>query len=158
MTTTDLVKALRICSRRTGYKGCGPCPLFDDKDCMGDVTGWAADLIEWLIGANANLHEEIDRKNEVQALYHKKLVTLDAERDALREKVPQWINVKDRLPNVWKNEDAGVLVNYMIYGPYFGVNIGNYHKEAEEWFCAGLPVTVTHWMPLPEAPEEGEKA
>ena len=48
MTTKEIVLALRICSRRTGYKGCGPCPLFDDKDCMGNVTAAAADLIERL--------------------------------------------------------------------------------------------------------------
>lgn len=81
---------------------------------------------------------------------------LTAENAALREKVPQWISVEDRLPEAWKNEDD-VLVNYMIYSPYFGVDVGNYHKEAGTWLCMALPCTVTHWMPLPEAPEEGEK-
>lgn len=82
----------------------------------------------------------------------------EAERDALREKVPQWVNVEDSLPELWRNEEDGELANYMIYSPYFGVDIGNYHKEAETWLCVGLPCTVTHWMPLPEAPEKGEKA
>ncbi len=77
---------------------------------------------------------------------------LTAERDALRKKVPQWISVDERLPEIWKNED-GVFVNYMIYSPYFGVDIGNYHKEAGTWLCMALPCTVTHWMPLPEAPK-----
>lgn len=82
----------------------------------------------------------------------------EAERDALREKVPQWISVEDRLPEVWKNEENDVLVNYMIYAPEFGADIGNYHAEAKRWLCMAIPCTVTHWMPLPEAPEEGEKA
>lgn len=79
-----------------------------------------------------------------------------AENAALREKVPQWISVEDSLPEVWKNEEDGALANYMIYSPEFGVDIGNYHAKAERWLCVGLPCTVTHWMPLPEAPEEGD--
>ena len=81
---------------------------------------------------------------------------LTAENAALRGQVPQWISVEDRLPEAWKNEDD-VLVNYMIYSPYFGVDVGNYHKEAGTWLCMALPCTVTHWMPLPGAPEEGEE-
>lgn len=80
---------------------------------------------------------------------------LTAENAALREKVPQWINVEDRLPEVWKDED-GVLVNYMIYTPEFGADIGNYHAGEKRWQCMAIPCTVTHWMPLPDAPEEGE--
>ena len=78
----------------------------------------------------------------------------EAERDALREKVPQWVSVANRLPESWKNEKTGELINYMVRSPYFGVDIGNYQKEAGTWLCMGLPCTVTHWMPLPEAPEE----
>lgn len=80
----------------------------------------------------------------------------EAERDALREKVPQWVSVANRLPELWKNEKTGELINYMVRSPYFGVDIGNYQKEAGTWLCMGLPCTVTHWMPLPEAPEEGD--
>ena len=78
---------------------------------------------------------------------------LTAENAALREKVPQWISVEDRLPEAWKNEEDNTLINYMIYSPYFGVDIGNYHKEAGTWLCMALPCTVTHWMPLPDAPQ-----
>ena len=78
--------------------------------------------------------------------------SLTAENAALREKVPQWISVEDRLPEVWKDED-GVLVNYMIYTPEFGADIGNYHAKAKRWLCMAIPCTVTHWMPLPGAPE-----
>lgn len=67
-------------------------------------------------------------------------------------KVPQWISVEDRLPEAWKDED-GVLVNYMIYTPEFGADIGNYHAKDKRWLCMAIPCTVTHWMPLPDAPE-----
>lgn len=128
MTTSELIKALRVCSRRTGYKGCGPCPLFDDKDCMGNVTAAAADLIERLTAENA----------------------------ALREKVPQWISVEDRLPIdrlskylVAFRDAGGPIVDMARYFPSDG------------WTCDNWDVPqnlITHWMPLPEAPEEGGKA
>ena len=112
---------------------CEKCPVVGNKDCFDEVNTAAADLIERLTAENA----------------------------ALREKVPQWISVEERRPEAWKNEEDNTLINYMIYSPYFGVDIGNYHKEAGTWLCMALPCTVTHWMPLPEAPETpegGEKA
>ena len=109
---------------------CARCPAVGDQNCVSVMQKYAADLIERLTAENA----------------------------ALREKVPRWISVEDRLPEVWKNEENDVLVNYMIYAPEFGADIGNYHAEAKRWLCMAIPCTVTHWMPLPEAPEEGEKA
>ena len=59
----------------------------------------------------------------------------------------------ERLPEVWRNDETAELVNYMIYSPDFGVDIGNYHAKAKKWLCMALPCTVTHWMPLPSGPE-----
>ena len=106
---------------------CEKCPSRQDENCIDHVNVSAAAAIERLVAENA----------------------------ALREKVPQWISVEDSLPEVWKNEEDGALVNYMIYSPEFGVDIGNYHAKAERWLCVGLPCTVTHWMPLPDGPKEG---
>ena len=79
---------------------------------------------------------------------------LTAENAALREKVPQWISVDDRHPK------PGTRVLAMD-----GVFVGEaYRTSADTWRrydgiamrdCIGS--VVTHWMPLPEAPEEGEK-
>lgn len=77
---------------------------------------------------------------------------LTAENAALREK-KRWIPVAERMPEVWRNDETAELVNYMIYRPDFGVDIGNYHAKAKMWICMALPCTVTHWMPLPEAPK-----
>lgn len=108
---------------------CKDCAMHEDKQrCQENLLDKAAEAIERLTAENA----------------------------ALREKVPQWISVEDRLPEAWKDED-GVLVNYMIYTPEFGADIGNYHAMDKRWLCMAIPVTVTHWMPLPGAPEEGEK-
>ena len=124
MTDKEIIQALRCCEKEVCADG-GLCPLFSDADCIVHLREAAIDLIERLTAENA----------------------------ALREKVPQWISVEDRLPEVWKNEENDVLVNYMIYAPEFGVDIGNYHAEAKRWLCMAIPCTVTHWMPLPEAPE-----
>ena len=94
----------------------------------------AADLIEKLIDRCARYAEEI----------------------AVAQERSRWIPVTERLPEVWCNVETAELVNYMIYSPYFGVDIGSYHAESKTWFCVALPCTVTHWMPLPEPPEEVE--
>lgn len=94
----------------------------------------AADLIEKLTDRCARYAEEI----------------------ALAQERTRWIPVTERLPEVWRNDETSELVNYMIYSPYFGVDIGNYHAEAKTWLCVALPCTVTHWMPLPEPPKEVE--
>lgn len=90
----------------------------------------AADLIEKLTDRCARYAEEI----------------------AVAQERTRWIPVTERLPEVWRNDETSELVNYMIYSPYFGVDIGNYHAEAKTWLCVALPCTVTHWMPLPEWP------
>ena len=78
--------------------------------------------------------------------------------EKLRGQVPRWIPVEERLPEVWRNDETAELVNYMIYSPDFGVDIGNYHAKAKKWLCMALPCTVTHWMPLPEPPEKALEA
>ena len=106
MTDNEIIQALRHCGED---EPCETCPVQLDEDervCVGVLFKHAATAIERLTAENA----------------------------ALREKVPQWISVEDRLPEIWKNED-GVLVNYMIYSPEFGGDIGNYHAKAERWLC-----------------------
>lgn len=76
---------------------------------------------------------------------------LTAENAALREKVPQWISVEERRPEPGKR----VLATD-------GVFAGEaYRTSADTWRrydgiamrdCLGS--IVTHWMPLPGAPEE----
>ena len=58
-------------------------------------------------------------------------------------------------PKDWRDKD-GELINYLIYMPLFGVDIGNYMEPMGEWLCLGIPCNVTHWMPLPAGPEEAD--
>ena len=78
---------------------------------------------------------------------------LTAENAALLEKMPQWISVEGRRPEPGKR----VLATD-------GVFVGEaYRTSADTWRrydgiamrdCLGS--VVTHWMPLPGAPAEGE--
>lgn len=148
MTRQEIVQALRCTSTPGGPTGdCEKCPYWkteqltaEQKEKLGVDTWTSCDIDK--VGLDAA--DLIER--------------LTAENAALREKVPQWISAEDGPPEAWKSEEDNTLINYMIYSPYFGVDIGNYHKEAGTWLCMVLPCTVTNWMPLPDAPEEGGKA
>lgn len=62
---------------------------------------------------------------------------------ALREQ-PRWISVEERLP-----EEDGF---YLVYGPFIYRDTKWYdRKNFSQYFWKH---DVTHWMPLPEPPEE----
>lgn len=145
MTTKEIVRALRCCA---DYSCSAKCPAFP---------------------AGLDCREEMHK--EVLAL----LERLTAENAVLREKVPQWVSVKDRLPDC----AVPVLVAYIGYD-------GNQHGDdaatrVDDWWFwwdgdlrssdERVTVKITHWMPLPGAPKfadvlqgapeaskEGEKA
>lgn len=73
----------------------------------------------------------------------------------LEAQVPRWIPVEERLPEKWRaNDKERTLINYLVYMPEYGVDVGNWVKNAKMCVVMGLPAKVTHWMPLPEAPKE----
>ena len=75
----------------------------------------------------------------------------------LKEKYKRpWISAEGNPPELWHMDDKDrTLINYLVYSPDYGVDVGNYIKPAKRWVCMGLPINVTHWMPLPEPPKEG---
>ena len=127
MTRQEIVQALRQCAK-SDCSSCGMCPIFPDRECVEHLATAAASLIERLTAENA----------------------------ALREKVPQWISVEDRLPIdrlskylVAFRDAGGSIVDMARYFPSDG------------WTCDNWEVPqnlITHWMPLPDSPEEGGKA
>jgi hypothetical protein len=72
-----------------------------------------------------------------------------------------WLNVNNLMPD--QGEDILLLTTEgVIQGYYKG-----YYKGNNQWelisldyqgyaYCGGDPIEVTHWMPLPQPPEEGK--
>ena len=172
MTDKEIIQALWICSRRTDAQTCTECLLFDSEDCMGDMMIGAADLIERLNAENVilpdgqasaieSLRKEIEWKDMVIALAQRKQAEAEAERDALREK-QRWIPVTERMPNTipcnaGTEYSEAVIVwttgNKAMIAVWDGID---FICPTDFWEAWGEE--ITHWMPLPEAPEEGGKA
>ena len=159
MTDKEIIQALRLCGKIDS--NCRECKLWGNDRCVEHLAGAAADLIERLTAESADLRKEIEWKDMVIALVQKEQAKAEAERDALREKVPQWVSVKDRLPDC----AVPVLVTYIGYdGNRHGDDVATRIDDWWLWWDGDLrssdervTVKITHWMPLPEAPEEGEK-
>lgn len=150
MKDQELVNALRyLCP---GNFTCARCEY--EPVCHGDgcaIIQKAADRLE-----NQNIHiaalqQEIEKLRGQNEQLREAAALVAKESAELLER--RWIPVEERLPEVWRNDETAELVNYMIYSPDFGVDIGNYHAKAKKWLCMALPCTVTHWMPLPSGPE-----
>lgn len=150
MTDKEIIQTLRICATHI-EKGCGLCPQMKYVRCTERLADEAITMIERLTDENA----------------------------ALREK-QRWIPVTERPP------EERVLVNVVwvnrVPEPYYkkikGVPFsdtacfyrGRWYWDSpvvldllaeygeDEIDLVDEAVEITHWMPLAEAPEEGEKA
>lgn len=129
MTGKEIVKALRCCAKGLGH----------DDACENCKVGEIQDRREYIEFAAANLIER-----------------LTAENAALREKVPQWSSVEEKLPAdyikrylIAFKDAGGSIVDAARYIPGLG------------WECRNWEVPqglITDWMPMPGAPEKGDKA
>ncbi len=129
MTDKEIVRALRCCAKGLGH----------DDACENCKVGEIQDRREYIEFAAANAIER-----------------LTAENAALREKVPQWISVEEKLPAdyikrylIAFKDAGGSIVDAARYIPGLG------------WECRNWEVPqglITDWMPLPGAPEKGDKA
>lgn len=67
-----------------------------------------------------------------------------------------WISVEDRWPDT-----AG---DYIVYGRFTrdcpkGVDVGSFYKKRRRFYNRGIITKdVTHWMPLPEPPNQPQDA
>lgn len=70
----------------------------------------------------------------------------------LEGQVPRWIPVEERLPE----GDEDVLVYIHNYQDETFVDVGYYKSSSKKWACYASTERddITHWMPLPEPPEE----
>lgn len=126
--TTDLVADLRTCLRgecSTCGHECG------NADCLDRIMEDAADRLEELVDRCARYAEEI----------------------AVLRGRQRWIPVTERLP-----EDRSNVLVVAYWHERWGVYMGWCAPERVEW-CVHIgigdrdDVAVTHWMPLPAAPE-----
>ncbi len=122
----ELVKALRHCSNDYPCKTCPVELQKDESTCIGVLFKHCIDRIER------------DQK----------------EIEALREKLPKWISVKERLP-------IDRLKKYLVAFRDVGGSIVDMARyfPSDGWTCDNWDVPqnlITHWMPLPEPPKEVE--
>ena len=150
MTDEKIVQALRCCAEGE----CKDCAMHEDTQrCQENLLDKAAEAIERLTAENAALRKEIEWKDMVIALAQRKQAEAEAERDALREK-QRWIPVTERFPE----RDVQVL------GWYKDNPFSQYRPEVVAWngngwvfvYAHRYVTNVTHWMPLPKAPEDGD--
>lgn len=129
MTGQEIVQTLRCCAKGLGH----------DDACENCKVGEIQDRREYIEFAAANMIERLTDENA-----------------ALREKVPQWISVEKKLPAdyikrylIAFKDAGGSIVDAARYIPGLG------------WECRNWEVPqglITDWMPLPGAPEKGDKA
>jgi len=129
-----LAKSFRHCAEK---RECASCPMYvTERKCPDfEVRKLAADAIEELLKENG----ELENSGRV----------LMAAFARLKEKVPHWISVEERLPEAYQNV---LTCAWKLFGPdrrrVYGID---YTLDNGEWACGGesYKTIVTHWMPLP---------
>ena len=156
MTDKEIIQALRRCQFGAP---CARCPAVSYKNCMDETHKCAADLLERMTADVADLRKEIEWKDMVIALAQRKQAEAEAERDALREK-QRWIPVTERMPNTipcnaGTEYSEAVIVwttgNKAMIAVWDGID---FICPTDFWEAWGEE--ITHWMPLPETPEDAK--
>lgn len=106
----------------------------------------------------AEIREKVDEGRPIRRIDAKYMLDLLAERDEEIERLrdaQRWIPVTEGLPKTNKPVQVYMPKLYMsvqtgFYDRYYGEDDGEWY---EHWVAPG---EVTHWMPLPAAPEEGK--
>lgn len=152
-SSEEIKKGLEYCSEKAKRKtNCSECIYFNDPRgwCSTAITRDALAYIQQL-------------ETRMEAFLDEALTYIQK----LKEQQPRWISVGERLPE----EDQEVLLIAHGWEPQ-SMYIGHLrHVEAEtswltgitskesEWSISGWSYLrapeVTHWMPLPQPPEEG---
>lgn len=129
----EIVQALRCMSTPGDHtSNCEQCPYWKKEQLNG--------RLKEKLGTDTWTSCDVDKVGMDAADLIERLT---AENAALREK-KRWISVTEKtpeydMPQLALNADGDALIANYAYGEWF-----------DTW---GQDVEVTHWMPLPEAPE-----
>lgn len=154
MMYEELVKSLRLCREI----------LHEDDSCIEFVDGSCE---AFPICAYQLMEKAADAIEELQA----QLMYSNDAAKAIAEKVPQWVRAEEQLPPPAEIQEY--LVRVRSGGPDYGGYDYDYDFATwgEVYWCKDGSVTyewtsimngrvgaveITHWMPLPEPPKEGE--
>lgn len=106
--------------------------------------------------------DEIETLENYKALYED--LTDRAQKLARRilSQFPAWIPVTDRLPDIGDSVIVSGKMKYQWEKEYERfVDVGIYNEEGAfetfiDWYEGQQEFKITHWMPLPDPPEEVE--
>lgn len=130
---------------------CKKCPFCKTKPVPENLVG-IVNLTEWsYCDVDAVGPAAADRI----ANQSTHIAALQQEIEKLRAQLPRWIPVTERLP-----EDRSDVLVVAYWHERWGVYMGWCAPERAAWSVhIGIgdrsDIAVTHWMPLPEPPEEG---
>lgn len=136
---------------------------FDDTDyttCSEELCDDAADAIEDLL-------DKVESSENRHVVESEMIDEMYAENERLKNKVPKWISVEDRLPEL--NQEVFVYAVGQTDG-FFGDNVitkckryifkpfpssEGFENWSSPWQYFHTDYRITHWMPLPAQPKEG---
>lgn len=152
MTDREILCALKRLKVETGSLVCFGCGREHSCGVYGcAIIRKTADRLEELLDENATLRQEIGR--------------LEAQNDHFRDHtkmvIQKWISVEERLPHFNEpyivtacDENApageGIWYNTVVVVAEYYNGCWTWEEGETEYDLTGL---VTHWMPMPNAPE-----
>ena len=97
-----------------------------------------------------------ERKMEVWSCVGANLTDAAAAIEAMEAKVPHWVSVEDELPKNVANRVLAFCENGVMYAAHYeGGETDKWYMNMGTWWEEGTgKLTVTHWMPIPEPPQE----
>ena len=139
-TPDEIKKSLEACGSDECHGRHTDCPYEDALFCTMYLCGDARVYIQQLENHIGELTEKVAQLEAAQ---------------------PRWINTSDELPapdtrvlaSAIDNDGESIVVITEYTHRLYGLGLTGW---IEPWQCFSCNYNITHWMPLPEPPKEGE--
>ena len=130
-----------------------PVEIYATDPIVRDV---AREKDKWVIESVQSLGIDVDRNELIKALSFDRNQYLKGYQEAIQRLSPKWFSVDERLPD--ERGNYLVVINYEkpeVHEAVFSMNrnLPVWLDPVEEFEKYKF---VTHWMPLPEPPKDGE--